>query len=144
MDIAGGQQVPATRCQPAVTSIGLALWAMPIAAGVEGDGAMPAAQTLIDMATECPGSASQNGVENFQMQPGEPIAATIKERVGCGAYDIGHLQRRPRHLCGRRGNEQRQGVERAGNRSEMPPGNMQVDGRLFEVTVPQQELNGAQ
>jgi hypothetical protein len=33
VDIAGGQKVPAARCQPAVARVGLALWAVPVSAG---------------------------------------------------------------------------------------------------------------
>jgi hypothetical protein len=38
----------------------------------------------------------------------------------------------------------REGIERAGGRAEMPLGQMQIDGRYFEVAMPKQDLDGAQ
>ena len=39
---------------------------------------------------------------------------------------------------------EREGIERAGGRAEMPLGQMQVDGGYFEVAVAEQYLDGAQ
>ena len=39
---------------------------------------------------------------------------------------------------------EREGIERAGGRAEMPLGQMQVDGGYFEVAMAEQDLNGAQ
>ena len=38
----------------------------------------------------------------------------------------------------------REGIERAGGRAEMPLREMQVDGGDFEVSMAEQDLNGAQ
>jgi hypothetical protein len=39
---------------------------------------------------------------------------------------------------------EREGIERAGGRAEMPLGQMQIDGRHFEVAMAEQYLDGAQ
>jgi len=52
VDIAGGQKVPAARCEPAVACVGLALWAVPVSTGVEGDGLLSATRTLIYVPAE--------------------------------------------------------------------------------------------
>jgi hypothetical protein len=39
---------------------------------------------------------------------------------------------------------ERQCIERAGGRAEMPLGQMQIDGRYFEVAMAEQYLDGAQ
>ena len=39
---------------------------------------------------------------------------------------------------------EREGIERAGGRAEMPLGQMQVDGSDFEVSMAEQDLDGAQ
>ena len=39
---------------------------------------------------------------------------------------------------------ERECIERAGGCVEMPLGQMQIDGRYFEVAMAEQDLNGAQ
>ena len=39
---------------------------------------------------------------------------------------------------------ERERIERAGGRAEMPLGQMQVDGSDFEVAMPEQDLDGTQ
>ena len=148
MGVAGGQQVALPRCQPAVASVGLALGAVPVAAGVEGDGTMPATRALIHVAAERRRTTSHNGMEHFQMPPGEPLVAAIEERVSRGTDDIGHLQRWPRHLlgAGRVGlaAESRQPVQRTGGSLQVQLRDMQVDAGFLQVVVSQQQLDGAQ
>ena len=62
---------------------------------------MPAAGTLIDVAAERRGSATHDRREDLQMQPGEPLVTVIEERRSGCADEVGHLDRRPRHLLGR-------------------------------------------
>jgi len=38
---------------------------------------------------------------------------------------------------------ERERIERAGGRAEMPLGKMQINGRYFEVAMAEQYLNGA-
>src|SRR6516165_810960 len=81
VDVAGGEQVAAARRKPAVARVGLALRAVPVAAGVERDGAMTAARTFIDVSAERRRPAGLDGTEDFQMPPGEPLPVAIEERV---------------------------------------------------------------
>ena len=108
---------------------------------------MPAARTLIHVPAECRGSAGQDGVKDFQMQPGEPLPTAIEKGLWRRTDDIGHLQRRPRHLFGAggagAGRKYRKRIQRTGDGAEMPPRHMQIDRGLFEVAMAQQELNGA-
>src|SRR5579864_6268045 len=100
MDIAGGEKVTLARRQPTVARVGLTLWTVPIAARVERDGAMPAARTRIDMPAERRGATGEDGVEDLQMQPGEPLPAALEEGFRCRAEDIGHLHGWLCHLLG--------------------------------------------
>src|SRR5690349_14258322 len=49
MEVARREQLLLTRSDPAFPSTSLTLWAVPITAGVVGDGTMAAASALIDM-----------------------------------------------------------------------------------------------
>jgi hypothetical protein len=65
----------------------------PHKAGVERDDLMSASGTCIHMCAERGGSAEQNGVQHFEMQPGEPLPALlVKALAGCADH-IGHLYR---------------------------------------------------
>jgi hypothetical protein len=55
---------------------------------------MAAAQTLIDMASQCGRAAAKDGPEHFEVQPGEPGGMPVDESLSCGAYDIGQLKER--------------------------------------------------
>jgi hypothetical protein len=77
--IAGGQKFAAARVQPAVAGVGLTLRTVPVATRVEGDRTIPAARTLIDVATERGGPATHDRGEDLQMQPREPLSAVIEE-----------------------------------------------------------------
>jgi hypothetical protein len=77
------------------------------------------------------------------MLPGEPLAAPFEECLSGGTDQIGHLQRWPAHLrfCGR--DRQHERVQRTGGGAELPRGQMEVNGRLLQVAVTQQQLDGA-
>ena len=74
---------------------------------------MSAGGTLIQMATLRRGTAAQDGIDDFQMQPGKPLSAAVEKRVTRSADDIGQFQGWPGHLfglrwlCGWRENGQR-------------------------------------
>src|ERR1022692_2701407 len=82
MDVAGRQEFPAARFQPAVARVGLALRTMPVAARVEGDGAMPAPGALIDVPAERGRPAADDGGQDLQVQPGEPTSGCAR-RTPC-------------------------------------------------------------
>src|SRR5215831_5104293 len=72
MGVASGQQFGAACVEPLVARLTLAFRAVPVSTGVEGNGSMPASGALIDVATHGCGATTPDGVENFEMQPGEP------------------------------------------------------------------------
>ena len=98
VDVASGQEFAAARLDPAVAGCGLALGAVPVAAGVVGDGAISAAGALIQMAAECGGAAALDGRQDLAMLAGEPVAAALDEGLSRDADQIGHLQGWPTHL----------------------------------------------
>ena len=67
--IVNRQQLLLAGCQPLVTSVGLALRAMTIAARVVRDGLMAAAVTLVPVSAERGRAAALDGSEHFQLWP---------------------------------------------------------------------------
>jgi len=98
MDVACREKLLATCCEPAVAGTRLTLRAVPVSARVVGDGAMPAAGALIEMAAEHGGATPRNGQQHFDMLPGDPLTASFDECISRGADEIGHLERWPAHL----------------------------------------------
>src|SRR5215467_2131657 len=98
MHVLRRQKLPATLFQPTIASARLTLRAVPISAGVVGDGAMSAASALIEMSAEHGSAAPRNGQQHFDMLPGDPLTASFDECVSRGADQIGHLERWPVHL----------------------------------------------
>ena len=97
MGVGRRQKFSPTRSDPPFPSSGLTLWAVPIPAAIEGDGAMPAAGALIEMAAECGGTTPLDGSQHLDMLPTKPVAISFDENLSRSADDIGHLQRRPAH-----------------------------------------------
>ena len=80
MYIAGGQQLALPCLQPAVAGISLALWAMPVAARVVGDGGrLSAAGTAITVSAERSGTASGDGQQDLDMGPADPLAVALEK-----------------------------------------------------------------
>jgi hypothetical protein len=62
MNVTGRQKFLATCFEPSVASVGLTLWAVPVAAAVVGDGrTVPAVGALIEMPAQGSGSTARNG-----------------------------------------------------------------------------------
>jgi hypothetical protein len=99
MDVGCGQKFAATCLDPAFPSPGLTLRAVPIAATVVGDDAMPTAGASIQMAAECSGTTARDGQQDLNMSPANPMAAAPDESNSRGANQIGQLQERPTHLA---------------------------------------------
>src|SRR5260370_31837172 len=91
---------------------------------------MSACWTLIHVSAERGRAATQNRVQNFQMEPAEPILAVLKEALSNCADDIGHLDRWPRHLLrvglAAAGGKHRQGIQRGGGSAAMPFRNLGI------------------
>ncbi len=149
MQVAHRQQLAATVLEPTLASVGLTLRTMPIATRVVGDGRTVAAvAALIEMSTERSGAATLDRGEHLQMSPAEPTAMVREELLSRDANQIGHLQWRPWHLLRSalsvvRG-VQLQRVQRTGDGMEVPRRQMQIQGGLLEITVSEQDLDGAQ
>jgi hypothetical protein len=150
MRVGSGQQIARTGLDPAVSGIGLTPWTVAIATGVIGDGLVAAGATLIDVSAERGRAATLDGGQHFQMQPVQPVPVVVDETASCQANQIGHLQRWPDHLFafGRVvlafGACEGQRVEWARRGVQLPCGDMQVYGGLFQIAVGQQQLNGPQ
>src|SRR5258708_489844 len=93
MNVADRQQFLAAFGEPFVASVGLALRAVAIAAGVERDGLMAASGTAIQVATEGCRAANLDGVKHVQMEPRQPGSVLGDEAAAVLSDDIGHLER---------------------------------------------------
>ena len=126
MSVRRGEQLGATRGQPAVARLALAPRTVPVAARVIRDGAMTAAGALVQMAAHRGGAAPLDGYEYFQMQPGEPGGSPVHESAAGGGYDIGQLQQWPFHsllagiALGLRGRREGERIKGTGGSFEMP------------------------
>jgi len=98
MRIGCSEQFSVSRGQPAVARLALTLWAVPVAAGIIGDGTMAAAYALVQMAAHRGGAASCDGKQHLSVQPSEPGGRPIQESVARCAYEVGQLQEWPLHL----------------------------------------------
>jgi hypothetical protein len=98
------------------------------------------------MSAERGRAATQNRVQNFQMEPTEPLLGALEEALSNCADDIGHLDRWPRHLLGTVAGVailgQGQRVEWAGGGVQVLLRKMEIDGGLFQIAMPQQNLDG--
>ena len=91
MDVGGRQEFPTARLQPTVSGVSLALGAVPVSAGVVGDGAIPAAGTLIAMPAQGGGTAALDGRQHFAMLAGDPATTGFDEFLSRHPDEIGHL-----------------------------------------------------
>ena len=98
MDVARREKFSSTCGDPPFPRRGLTLRAVPVAAGVVRDGAMPAAGALVEMTAQRGGTTARNGPQHFDMFPTEPVAISFEESSSRVADEIGHLQRWPAHL----------------------------------------------
>jgi len=70
MIVADSQQFLLSLGQPLIACTGLALGAVPVAAGVIRDGLMSAAHARIAMTTEHSGTAASDRIEHLTLRPG--------------------------------------------------------------------------
>src|SRR5713226_9999400 len=81
--------------KPLIPSVGLALGAVPRAAGVEGGSLIAALATAIQVATERRRAAVLDGDQHAELQPRQPGPVPGDEAVAMRADDIGHLDKWP-------------------------------------------------
>src|SRR5215469_3660308 len=98
MQIVHRDQFARTRRYPAVARQDLALGAVAVQTGVEGEAEVLATlRAAVAVAAECSGAAALDGAHDLMLRPGDAGTATLDEPVGEGAKDIGQLQCRPVH-----------------------------------------------
>ena len=95
--IVNRQQLLLAGCQPLVTSVGLALRAMTIAARVVRDGLMAAPITLVPVSAERGRAAALDGSKHFQLWPRKELLTAIQESIAGLADDVSHLPGWPFH-----------------------------------------------
>ena len=91
------QQLAFALGEPLVARVRQALGAVPIATRVEGDGAMPAGGTPIEMPAQDRGPAVRDGAEHTQVLRRQPGAMGLDETCAVLANDVGHLEGWPGH-----------------------------------------------
>ena len=137
MDVARGEKFFTASVEPTVSSIGLTLWAVPIMATLAGDGrTVPAVGALIEMPAQGGGATARNSSQHLEVLPGDPFTAAFDEAASRGANQIGHLEWWPVHLFALRYLVfQGERVQRTRSGVEVPLGEMEIDGRLFQITM---------
>ena len=137
MDVARGEKFLTARLEPMVASVGLTLRAVPVPAAVVGDGrTVRAVGALIEMPAQGGGATARNGSQHLEMLPGDPFTAVFDEAASRGANQIGHLEWWPVHLFALRYLVfQPERVQRTRGGVEVPLGEMEIDGRLFQITM---------
>src|SRR5690348_1518735 len=99
MEIAGGQQFAFPRCQPALARLHLALRAVPVAAGVVGDGRLVSTlRTGIEVAAQRGRAATLNGPESLELLKVETLLVPVQEAAALRAENVGHLYGGPVHF----------------------------------------------
>ena len=98
MKVADAEQFFGAGREPLVAGVGLALWAVPVATGEEGDGAMAASGALIEMTAERCRAAVPDGPQHLELLPAQMGLVTPDEGVARRTDDVGHLQGGPLHL----------------------------------------------
>src|SRR5215469_14285734 len=146
VDVGGGEKFSSARSNPLFPSGGLTLRAIAISAAViRNGGTIPATGALIDMTAQCGRTTPLNGQQHLDVLPTNPGAVSFDEGGSRGADEIGHLERWPAHLLlVWRLALERQGVQRTRGRMQMTFREMQVDHRLSQIVMAQQDLNRAE
>src|ERR1700738_2217279 len=99
MNVTRRQKFLATCFEPTIASIGLTLWAVPVAGAVVGDGrTVPAVGALIEMPAQGGGATAHDGSQHLEWLQVDPRAASFDKCASRGANQIGHLEGRPVHL----------------------------------------------
>jgi hypothetical protein len=81
MKVRQAEQLLFPAAEPSLACLCLTLWAVPVPAGVEGDGRMTAPGTLIQMAAQSRRAATLNSAQHFQLLIAEPGAVRGKETI---------------------------------------------------------------
>jgi hypothetical protein len=93
VEVANRQQFGLARCQPGLRGPGLALRAVPVAAGIIGDVFMGAVLAARHMAAECRGAALLDGLHHLQLREADVPGVGGPPRRPVVAEDVRDLQR---------------------------------------------------
>src|SRR5271165_4746359 len=99
MKVTGRKKLLLPFSDPAFPCLRLALWAVPVPAGVIGDGLMPALWTGIEVSTQSRGAAILDGAESLELLIIETRFVSVQKATALCAEDVGHLHGRPDHSC---------------------------------------------
>lgn len=91
------QQLRLARREPLGLGEGLALWAVPVAARVIGDGPVAALVTLLHVAAQGGGAAALDGFHHAPLAPGHRRLVRGAVRRPVPAEEVGDLERRASH-----------------------------------------------
>ena len=100
VEIANGQKVGFALGEPCARSSALALWTVPVAAGVIGDAPMSAVITGLDMASERSGAAGLDRRHDLELIEAQMPRVGSPVSRASSAEDIGDLER-GRHCLSR-------------------------------------------
>jgi hypothetical protein len=100
MTVGNRQKFLSDSVQPSITGRGLALGAMPIAAGVKLNILVKTAITLLEARTESGGATGADVSEYFALRSGQCVPPAGKELLGVLTKDIGYFQPMLRHERG--------------------------------------------
>jgi hypothetical protein len=81
MKVRQPQQLLFPASEPSLACLRLTLRAVPVPAGVEGDGQMTAPGTMIEMAAQSRRAAALKGAQHFQLLIAEPGAVLCNETI---------------------------------------------------------------
>ena len=98
VEVGHGKQVLLTPRKPALTRLGLALRAVPVATRVIRDGLEIASRAGIQMASESSRAASGDGSQHVELLVAKPGTVLFLKAITLDAKDVGHLHGRPGHL----------------------------------------------
>lgn len=96
MEVRDLQHLPLSRSEPTLSSLCLTLHAMPIAAGVIGDGLIVATGTGVDVAAQLRRAAAGDNSQHGELLVVQP-RTLFHEAIALLAEYIGHLHSRPAH-----------------------------------------------
>ncbi len=101
VEVGHGQQLGRARSQPSVASVPLTLGAVPVAAGVIGDGLVSAAGATVAMSAERRRAATHDRVHHLAVLRGKMRSMPSEEAAARYAKDVGHLKGGPAHRFAR-------------------------------------------
>src|ERR1700730_17687840 len=91
VEVADREEIFLASREPAGTGGVPAVWAVPIATGLEDDGTMATTGALMEMSTQDCGTAVSDGSEQFLLCPVNPAAVVGDEAFALRPYNVGHL-----------------------------------------------------